>query len=1801
MTRLRERTLRELYGVTDLLTQPEITPVLKGSFRIQGPVDEVDLNIQSNTGSSQAEKRFDRHFPSENVQMKVESGTCNVCSAPCSSCMHFNRAVSFMASKTEDEFSDGTCRGKAASRCSFNAAAVLPPKSRACNDQQPTASEISNLVSTSSSHDSFSENAESKILRTFDTSEDVKMLPKHHSGGMNGQDLPIPKTISGQRAVISASSHTVSNLDRRTFSNQDQEQRGFDCHGDNISCVSGANDADIPNGNHNVGMERKNVSCSSASVCSFPPGVIEKKVNVHNASGCLSDFPYEIEESHTNSRRSGMLSKESIQKKSPAITATLVFSNKTDSSEVPSSKDIYASNCSPKVQTPYSPSHSGKAIFCNADAKDLEENSFSHFQGEPSECSMEHIESSLDRVVISDGVAVQENTACNSADITLKLDNSKPNLVTSASSISMKVYPCLEAEVAIDTGEPETEAVKCSEKNEQDEKSHASSEVAYTHDPPVQSQHIDERDGSDIVEDDVKVCDICGDAGREEMLAFCSRCSDGAEHTYCMRIMLDKVPEGDWLCEECKLKEATETQKQDKLETVSGTSKASCLNAIDKSGGAGIVSSKLLQKADVKEAKLDAKDSDAEGTKVGPSHVLPAKRQSDSIEVASVVKRQVHETSIGSPTASSPGRKASLSRESSFKNLDKGKVKPSQPIPFSGNHTANNFQDTADSPTISGHNLSRIQSRLQSPRGTLLKSNSFSTSSSKSKVKSMQDDVSPKKKLAKEVSVNDSKKQGIVKTISKSMSFKTTLTGRSNATEAKVKMLPSNFNRTEDLKGIKQAKERNLVERKSSFKLDRPLVSLPTALSSVSNTKDDQKTTFHVETMPSHSFAANYRDLKAVQPDGKLEASMKPTSLLGKRRPESPNSMAGFGEGKRLTSISTSVLGAPSSNGKGTSVELKPRQAVPKEEPISSSTWNGHKSGSKPDAMQDGLPQSGESTNQEGRTREPPISHSRPVGGQKIRCNKCKEISHAAHCCPIGGPRDSVVKASSTRSSWEVMGKSTKLKEAVEAAVLKKPGLYKRNTLGDQSDELSLSNTDVNCEAVPKDQFSTPSSCVRNLNSGEGTNDGWEIIGSPANDSIKTTSIDVKQHVAPPMESLRIYKAAELDAAATLNGIKMKPFMRESHILASAGTAQSQFSAIPEHDYIWQGGFEVQRSGMLPELCDGIQAHLSTRASPKVLEVVNRFPSKVQMEEVPRLSAWPVQFQEHPATEDNIALYFFAKDLESYERSYRSLLNNMIKNDLALKGNFDSIELLVFPSFQLPEKSQRWNMLFFFWGVFRGKRVNNLERVPDYEEKLSQVSADVIHLDQDSSDHVMPVSQINCSSGKMDEDLSSFNGSSGAQQAAKSTVSSEFLFSGGLDLNCEAKVSSPDQESLDFNSHFDEHDSGLNTSPLSRVRTDVQCTELNSSGFLLVEQIDLESKPEVGLRPTVHVNRQNGSFVKGKMVSTGLAQWDSSIDGQDTLSMSKTLPIDTSHALGVGVNNMSNENIQERINDRSRDQVRVLNKVKDERMVDLGTACVEIAVTDRVEKECSSWDFNRKCLHPDIAQMVSPASGETSTARSRTVPWKEKMECRLVDGESESNQAIPWKEEMVSILVDGESENKKMKQCFSEELVCSSSKGLPGFPVKEQRYDGAYENVMISENLRATERHFFPMDFGPVRDHRFGSTSVPWMVRSSGERDGLESEAPNLELALGPKQGRLALFGQTISEANNNDKRLESLMKNKDNDDNCESAGSLALSLAFPFSEKEQIVRPVSRMEQILPERHQVNTSLLLFGRFSDT
>lgn len=150
-------------------------------------------------------------------------------------------------------------------------------------------------------------------------------------------------------------------------------------------------------------------------------------------------------------------------------------------------------------------------------------------------------------------------------------------------------------------------------------------------------------------------------------------------------------------------------------------------------------------------------------------------------------------------------------------------------------------------------------------------------------------------------------------------------------------------------------------------------------------------------------------------------------------------------------------------------------------------------------------------------------------------------------------------------------------------------------------------------------------------------------------------------------------------------------------------------------DYLCRGKFQLHRGEGLASLCDGIQAHVSTFASPRVSEVAEKLPEIITLEELPRLKTWPSQFIENQATEDNIALYFFATNLDrfvwsqtfviimliffifsliqivsySYRAYYRNLLDSMTKNDLALRGNLDGLELLIFSSIILPEKSQR--------------------------------------------------------------------------------------------------------------------------------------------------------------------------------------------------------------------------------------------------------------------------------------------------------------------------------------------------------------------------------------------------------------------------------------------------------------------------------------------------------------------------------
>ncbi|KAK9994121.1 hypothetical protein SO802_023824 [Lithocarpus litseifolius] len=1567
----RERTVEELCNATESIGKAEV--------------------------SSESETKFGNWYMSKKVHMRGESGTCNVCSRPCSSCMHLNRSL--MGSKTE-EFSDESCRVNVASQYSVNESGTLYSlKNRASDSLQHTTSETSNLLSVNSSHDSFSENADSKAtLRSSvvsDALEDVDMLPKLTSGGTIAEDQ-----LSNKPQFV---------LDQRISSNMYEESKAEEGHDDNISSVSRANDANEAVCNHN-----RNTNNSTASISSLGP-----------------EGP---------------------------VKAT--YLNKLGSSEFPPSKDLDAGSSPPKVR-----------------------------RGRP---------------------------------------------VGGISEVSMKKYPKSEAETDKDSGDPPDAAMKSSDQDEHDDKSNEMQE------PPLQSVSGDGSDESDIVEQDVKVCDICGDAGREDLLAICSRCSDGAEHTYCMREMLQKVPEGDWLCEECKFAEESENQKQG---------------------------------SEVEEKKID---------KLGSCTLVSGKRCAENIEAAPA-KRQALETGIGSPKPSSPSRivtgspkplspsrivsgspkplspsrmVSSLSRDSSFKSIDKGKVKSAYQTSF-GNHSGTDILETARFPATGP--------RPQKVKGALLKSNSFNTLSSKPKFKPADEVIPPKQKGARDYNSLDMK-EGPARMMGKSMSFRSANSGRTNATESKVKMLSSKSTHVQDVKGLKQAKERGTFERKHLSKLDRPLVSSTTISSTVSTPKLDQKLTSRGETsLP--SYISNNQDSKVVQSDGKLSLS-KVTSSLGRKGVEIPVTSGG--------ASSTSGIC-------GSAAEQKLNLVSPKDEHLSTYPLNTERPPNSADVSgQDGLPRSQETANQYEKTRESSTIRSRPTAisaSKSVFCQKCKDSGHATEFCTIGTPQASGIDASAVRSSREESHEGNKLKAAIHAALLRRPEINRKKKVFDQPDELSTSSTDMNYELASQDQFLV-SNKPKNIMSTEGSHERQAVLVSSTSDSCKHAVVNnSKQFTLPPTD---VFSSKVEDSDSAIISIGKHARELPSHT-STAMSSLLKTSAIPEYEYIWQGGFEVHKGGKLLDLCGGIQAHLSTCASPKVLEVVNKFPHKVPLHEVPRTSTWPSQFYENGAKEDNIALYFFAKDVESYERNYKSLLDSMIKHDLALKGNLDGVELLIFPSNQLPEKSQRWNMLFFLWGVFRGKRVSCI----DSSKKLDIPSLNVLPPDKDIPSAVMTLSENLCSPRRIDEESAACVRSSNMVLTSNVPDRTRVTVCGDSDNN----ITSFEHTCLGYQESLEQQDGRRDYKSISKIGTSsAQLSQEMRHSSLSLKELSLPERLDAELKTSLQVTGKSGSNNGGKTQM----HWDTSSDGDDGKSGSnnggktqmhwdtssdrddrsslKILPVDN-REIGI-LGSVCEDKIQDRMNG-VRDQVKLQRDFKE------GDGFMDREMA--LEKDITN---HRKRPYLDLSE-----NPQTSIVTSQKMPWNE----------------------VSNIFIDGESTGKRLRTGFS--ITCGHSGGSRGrnsrndnfasqvvdpsscSSVEEKTCDEACDEKVIPEDTGNSERYFFPLGSHRAKDFGIGDNTMLWKKHPLDEDNKIHDVVPNLELALGAEtkpanKGMLPFLGGTVGKKNNQEKAPDKVIEVEDDGD----SASLSLSLSFPFPDKEQTVKPVSKTEQLLSDRPNLNTPLLLFG-----
>ncbi|CAH8331816.1 unnamed protein product [Eruca vesicaria subsp. sativa] len=653
---------------------------------------------------------------------------------------------------------------------------------------------------------------------------------------------------------------------------------------------------------------------------------------------------------------------------------------------------------------------------------------------------------------------------------------------------------------------------------------------------------------------DVKICDTCGVAGREDLLAICSRCNDGAEHTYCMRTMLKKVPAGDWLCEECKFVEQAEKRKRE-----------------------------IKRKQEI-EANLNTQTS--------------SKRPIDKPEAAPDSKRQAVEAPTGSPKRPVLPRLTAFSRET-FKDAEKTTRKLAHLSSFNS-HSSDDTESTRST-----------DSQLQSPKvcaGSLFKSNSFNSRPKGRPV----DDVMPKEGLSRKL-------------------------GRSMSTRC-IDVVSSGCNDSR-VKGSKQLNDRSTEAYPAASAVDQKLISRGNS---------------------SSSYANSARDCK----EGSL--TKKARNL------------------NRVEDIVASVGDKHTNEKSKDAVDTRRRSSLKD------------------------LP------SQKGQTAEP-----------------------AETSCASGS------SLSTTQNIKEDINKGNRLRAAVDAALRKKPSFSKNRGL-EQSDLPSVSDVDSSCDrAVPNLPSKVP--IVRDwpvglqgrhpnlqtdkqliaVNRKQSTLAAADAMAAPQSvepavhlHSVKPVMRDLpvglqgghpnsptdKQKTAVnkkqfPLASANAMAASQsVEPAVSLPSVK--PVMSDLPVVDPS--VLSTTSAIPEHEYIWQGDMEVQKSRNLSAMHYGMQAYLSTLASPKVAEVVNQFSVKVTLKEVPRLSTWPSQFQDRGAQEGHVALFFFAKDIESYEKCYKPLVDNMIQKDLALKGSLKGVELLIFASNQLPQNCQRWNMFFFLWGVFRG-------------------------------------------------------------------------------------------------------------------------------------------------------------------------------------------------------------------------------------------------------------------------------------------------------------------------------------------------------------------------------------------------------------------------------------------------------------------------------------------------------------------
>ncbi|KAI5074207.1 hypothetical protein GOP47_0010168 [Adiantum capillus-veneris] len=158
----------------------------------------------------------------------------------------------------------------------------------------------------------------------------------------------------------------------------------------------------------------------------------------------------------------------------------------------------------------------------------------------------------------------------------------------------------------------------------------------------------------------------------------------------------------------------------------------------------------------------------------------------------------------------------------------------------------------------------------------------------------------------------------------------------------------------------------------------------------------------------------------------------------------------------------------------------------------------------------------------------------------------------------------------------------------------------------------------------------------------------------------------------------------------------------------SFSQAQLESLAEPCVQILWSGCFSISSTCLTAY--NGMQAHASTKADPRISEAMKSLPFELRLEELKRgveTGTWPRSLQNRPPTSSSIGVYFFPVDMECHDTWYKPLLDRLVANDLALRTSMDFFQLLIFPSHLLPEADRCWDDRQYLWGILQNANVKS--------------------------------------------------------------------------------------------------------------------------------------------------------------------------------------------------------------------------------------------------------------------------------------------------------------------------------------------------------------------------------------------------------------------------------------------------------------------------------------------------------------